>query len=125
MHIQFAELAVTDQDRARSFYTTHFHCEVVADVPMSADGWRWVELRFPGARTALHFIRRRDQVPSAEPVLVLVDDAVDAVAARLKSEGVEILTEPQAAPWDPRRRIAEFRDSEGNRLVISGGAQAE
>lgn len=119
MHIQFAELAVTDQDRAKSFYTDHFGCEVVADVPMSADGWRWVELKFASADTALHFTRRKDETPSAEPVMVLVEDDVDGVAARLKSEGVEIVSEPQQAPYDPRRRVAEFRDSEGNRMVIS------
>ena len=119
MHIQFVELAVTDQDRAKSFYTDHFGCEVVADVPMSEDGWRWIELRFAGADTALHFTRRKDEAPSADPVMVLVEDDVDAVAVRLKSEGVEIVSEPQAAPYDPRRRVAEFRDSEGNRMVIS------
>ncbi|HEV7274768.1 MAG TPA: hypothetical protein VGN80_00605 [Devosiaceae bacterium] len=42
-----------------------------------------------------------------------------SASARLRSAGVEILTEPQAAPYDPRRRVAEFRDSEGNRMVIS------
>jgi predicted enzyme related to lactoylglutathione lyase len=119
MHIQFAELPVFDQDRAKTFYVDHFGCEVVADVPMGADGWRWVELSLPDAETALHFTRRRDEVPSADPVMVLVEDDVDAVAARLKAEGVAIITEPQAAPYDPRRGVAEFRDSEGNRMVIS------
>ncbi len=40
---------------------------------MGEDGWRWVEVRFPGARTALHFLRRPDDKPAAEPVLVLVE----------------------------------------------------
>jgi hypothetical protein len=29
------------------------------------------------------------------------------------------LTEPRPAPWQPERTIAEFRDSEGNRMVIT------
>jgi predicted enzyme related to lactoylglutathione lyase len=119
MHIQFAELAVSDQDRAKAFYTEHFGCTVVAEVPMSENGWRWIELQFPGAETALHFVRRKDETPSADPVMVLVEDDVDAITARLKGEGVAIVTEPQAAPYDPGRRVAEFRDSEGNRMVIS------
>lgn len=119
MHIQFAELAVFDQDRAKGFYLTHLGCSVVADVPMGADGWRWVELKFPGAETALHFVRRADATPSAEPVLVLVDADVASRTAALKAGGVEIITEPQAAPYDPRLTVAEFRDSEGNRLVLS------
>ena len=47
-----------------------------------------------------------------------MDDNVEATVKALKSKGVEIVTEPQAAPWQPGRTVAEFRDSEGNRLVI-------
>jgi predicted enzyme related to lactoylglutathione lyase len=118
MHIQFAELPVFDQDRAQTFYTEHFRCQVAADVPMGETGWRWIELRFPGAETTLHFVRRKDDTPSAEPVLVLVDDDVEAIIGILKAKGVEIITEPQEAPWQPGRKVAEFRDSEGNRMVI-------
>jgi predicted enzyme related to lactoylglutathione lyase len=118
MHIQFAELPVFDQDRAKMFYADQFGCEVTADAPMGNDGWRWIELKFPGAETALHFVRRKDDEPSAEPVLVLVDDNVEATVQTLKSRGVKIITEPQEAPWQPGRTVAEFRDSEGNRMVI-------
>jgi predicted enzyme related to lactoylglutathione lyase len=119
MHIQFAELPVFDQERAKAFYVDHLNCRVVADRPMSRDGWRWIELGFPGADTALHFLRRKDEAPSEGPVLVLVDNDVDGTVERLKSRGVEIMTEPRPAPWLPGRTIAEFRDSEGNRLVIT------
>lgn len=118
MHIQFAELPVFDQDRAIKFYRDNLGCEVASDAPMGADGWRWVELRFPGADTTLHFLRRKDDSPSAEPVLVLVDDDVEGTIRRLKASGVEIVTEPQEAPWQPGRITAEFRDSEGNRMVL-------
>lgn len=119
MHIQFAELPVIDQDRAKAFYTDHLACQVIADQPMGNSGWRWVELAFPFAVTNLHFIRRTDEAPSAEPVMVLVDDNVEAMVAALKARGVEIITEPQEAPWQPGRIIAEFRDSEGNRMVVA------
>jgi predicted enzyme related to lactoylglutathione lyase len=118
MHIQFAELPVFDQERAKAFYIAHFNCEVAADAPMGESGWRWVELKFPGAETALHFTHRKDETPSEMPVLVLVDADVAATARALKKKGVEIITEPQEAPWHPGRTIAEFRDSEGNRLVL-------
>lgn len=119
MHIQFAELPVFDQDRAKAFYTSHFDCEVRADVPMGQGGWRWIELKFPGAETTLHFLRRKDEGPSAEPVMVLIETNVEALVQKLKSAGVTILTEPQPAPYQPGRIIAEFADSEGNRMVIS------
>lgn len=119
MHIQFAELPVFDQDRALAFYTRNLGCEVAADSPMGEDGWRWIELKFPVAETTLHFLRRLDDSPSAEPVLVLIDANVAATAAALKANGVEIVTEPGEAPWAPGTTVAEFRDSEGNRMVLS------
>ena len=118
MHVQFAELPVFDQQRAVDFYLGKFGWTVAADAPMGADGWRWIELKLPGAETTLHFVRRKDDAPSDEPVLVLVDDDVEATVQALKSTGVEIVSEPQEAPWQPGRTVAEFRDSEGNRMVI-------
>jgi predicted enzyme related to lactoylglutathione lyase len=119
MYVQFAELPVRDQERAKRFYSSVLGCAIAADAPMGEDGWRWIELRFEGARTTLHFVRRKDDNPSSEPVLVLVDDDVAATVAALKSKGVEIITEPHEAPWQPGRTVAEFRDSEGNRLLIA------
>ena len=119
MHIQFAELPVFDQDRAKAFYIDKLGCQAIADQPMGNGGWRWVELALPLAVTNLHFIRRPNDTPSAEPTLVLVDDDVEATVSALKARGVEIVTEPQEAPWEPGRTIAEFRDSEGNRMVLA------
>lgn len=119
MHIQFAELPVVDQDRAKAFYVDRLGCEVVADAPMGPDGWRWIELGFPGARTTLHFLRARGDGPSDAPVLVLVTDQVEATVEALRSGGVEIVSEPEAAPWQPGCTVAEFRDSEGNRMALS------
>ena len=108
MHIQFAELPVFDQDRAKAFYTDHLACQVIADQPMGDGGWRWIELAFPHAVTNLHFIRRADAASDPEPVLGLVADNVEATAASLKARGVEIVTEPQYATWQPARSVAEF-----------------
>jgi predicted enzyme related to lactoylglutathione lyase len=119
MHIQFAELPVRDQERAKRFYIDHLGCEVAADAPMGQDGWRWIELSFAGAGTRLHFVRGAESEAGDEPVLVLVDDDVAATIEELRAKGVEILTEPQNPPWQPMRTMAEFRDSEGNRMVVS------
>ena len=56
--------------------------------------------------------------PRRLPMVLIADNVVTTVKA-LKSKGVDIITEPQAAPYDPGRTVAEFRDSEGNRMVIS------
>jgi predicted enzyme related to lactoylglutathione lyase len=118
MHIQFAELPVRDQARAKRFYVDHFGCEVAADAPMGADGWRWIELKFAGSETTLHLVHSKVKDASDGPVMVLVDDDVAATVQGLKSSGVEILTAPHCAAWQPGRTVAEFRDSEGNRIVI-------
>ena len=118
MHIQFAELPVSDQDRAIAFYVDKLGFTVAADAPMGASGWRWVEIALPGAVTNLHFIRRAG-APSDDPVLVLVDADVAGKIAALRAQGVEITSEPQEAPWQPGRIAAEFRDSEGNRMVVA------
>lgn len=122
MYIQFAELPAFDQDRAKQFYAEMLGCSVAADSPMGANGWRWIELGLPGAQTNLHFIRRGSDAASDEPVLVLVVDDVVATVAGLKSRGVIIVTEPQEPAWDPGKIVAEFRDSEGNRMILSGAS---
>jgi len=118
MHVQFAELPVRDQARAKRFYVENLGCEIAADAPMGSDGWRWVELRFAGSQTTLHLIRAKEEGVSDGSVLVLVDDDVAGAVEGLRSRGVEILTEPHSPPWQRGRTVAEFRDSEGNRMVI-------
>lgn len=122
MHIQFAELPVFDQDRARQFYCDAFGCRVAADSPMGGDGWRWIELGLPGARTNLHFVRGGNHQPTDEPVLVLVAEDVAESIAALRSRGVTIITEPHEPDWEPGRTVAEFRDSEGNRMILSSAS---
>jgi len=118
VHLQFAELPVFEQDRAMAFYTEHLGCAVRADTPMGDDGWRWVELVFPGADTALHFIRREGDAPSPGPVLVLVTDDVEATVQALRERGVPILAEPAESPFQPGHTAAAFQDSEGNQMML-------
>lgn len=119
MYVKFAELGVADQDRAVKFYSQVLGGEVATDKPYGDDGWRWVEIAFPGARTRLLLTRRDGSAPSNAPALVLVENNVAAMVATLRSQGVEIITEPREAPWEPGRIFAQFRDSEGNRIVIA------
>jgi predicted enzyme related to lactoylglutathione lyase len=117
VHVQFAELP-RDQARAKRFYVEDLGCEIAADALMGSDHWRWIELKFLGSETTLHLIRAEEEDESDGPVLVLVDDDVAATIEGLRSRGVEILTEPHSPAWQPGRTVTEFRDSEGNRMVI-------
>ncbi|MFJ9554696.1 VOC family protein [Nocardiopsis sp. NPDC101807] len=60
--------------------------------------------------------------PPPGPVMVLVDDDVAGTVAALRAEGVEIVSEPQESPYQPGLTVAEFHDSEGNRMVVSSRA---
>lgn len=123
MHIQFAELPVADFDRAIAFYADAFACTVAADVPMNAAGDRWIELALPGAETNLHFLKRAEGDPDM-PVLVFVVDDVAGTVSHLRQRGVAILAEPHSPAWEKDKTVAEIRDSEGNRIVLSGRGSA-
>lgn len=119
MYIKFAKLPVSDQDRAIEFYTTNLPCSVEVDSAYEDGGWRWIDLKFGNAGTMLHFDRRENDKKSKEPDLVLVDPNLSETVEKLMSNGVEIITERSKAPWDPDSEYAEFRDSEGNRMVLA------
>ena len=87
MHIQFAELPVYDQTRAKQFYIDNLGCTVAADAPMGGD-WRWIELAFAGSETRLHFIRARAGDIADDPVLVLVAEDVAKTVDALRTKGV-------------------------------------
>jgi uncharacterized glyoxalase superfamily protein PhnB len=55
----------------------------------------------------------KKDAPADTPVLVLVEENVEATVRTLKSQGVKIITQPHRAPWMSGRIVAEFQDNEG------------
>lgn len=53
------------------------------------------------------------------PRLVLIADDVDATYRELLAKDVHFTTPPTKAPWNPGQTFAQFRDSEGNGIVVS------
>ncbi len=119
MFVSFADLPVFDQARAKAFYVDKFGCELIADAAMGPGDWRWVEVQFPGAQTAIHFARRKDEAPSDGPVMVFMDKDLPVTVRELASKGVTIVKDVGPAPWNPRMSAAEVDDSEGNRIVLT------
>jgi lactoylglutathione lyase len=115
--IKFAELPVTDQDRALRFYTGSVGIKVTQDAPY-VEGWRWIELEIPGADTRILFTKRQNESKQDAPRLVLIADDVDATYRELSEKGVHFTKPPTKAPWNPSEKFAQFRDSEGNGIVI-------
>jgi lactoylglutathione lyase len=116
--VKFAELPVADQDRALAFYTQKVGFAVAQDGPYQ-EGWRWIELAIPGAETRIMFTQRPSDAKADAPRLVLIADDVDATYRQLIDKGVHFTTPPKQAPWNPGQTFAQFRDSEGNGIVIS------
>jgi predicted enzyme related to lactoylglutathione lyase len=116
-HVKFANLPVTDQDRALAFWRDRLGLAVATDEAYG-EGWRWIELELPGAETRLVFTRRPDETPSAEPDLILICDDVDESFRDLMAKGVAFTQDPSDAPWRAGERYALFRDSEGNLVML-------
>ncbi|HET6356924.1 VOC family protein [Streptomyces sp.] len=113
-------LYVSDQSRTLEFLTGALGFELTADVPYGDDG-RWVEVRPPGAQTCV-------ALAAVEPAVVETlraragrmthgwfdCDDLDATCADLRTRGVEIVVEPQAAPWREGSRWAQIAGHDGN-----------
>jgi lactoylglutathione lyase len=119
-HVKFADLPVSDQDRALAFYRDKVGLTVETDAAYG-EGSRWIELAIPGAQTKILFSKRGDETPSAEPSLILVTEDLDGVYAKLAEQGVAFTQPPTDAPWAPGERYALMRDSEGNLILLGTG----
>jgi catechol 2,3-dioxygenase-like lactoylglutathione lyase family enzyme len=115
--VKFVSIPVHDQDRALLFYTEKLGCRVVTDAPMGP-GQRWVELAFPRAETGIVLFTAPGQETWVGHFLNVAfwTDDVFATAAELDARGVEFEQEPKKESWGTS---AIFRDSEGNRFVLS------
>jgi predicted enzyme related to lactoylglutathione lyase len=119
-HVKFANLPVSDQDRALAFWRDQLGLTVATDEAYGAGG-RWIELEIPGAETRIVFTLRTDEAPSEQPDLILVCDDVDASFRELAEKGVGFTQEPTEAPWRAGERYALFRDPEGNLVMLGNG----
>ena len=114
VHVAFATLPVLDLDRAIAFWRDVMGAAVSVDIPFDPPGGaasRFVLVEFPGARTQIH-LNPVDTLPVTDrPALPLVVGDVAAEERRLSALGVEIVTPPTPAPWDPDTVHALIRET--------------
>ena len=122
---RFAVVYVGDQQQALEFFRETLGCEVLTDAPYG-DGSRWIEVRPPDAQTSLVLSAPGQETREAlrerlgEMANVWFDcDDLDATFSELRARGVTFSVEPQAAPWDPDSRWAQFADPDGNLYGLS------
>jgi predicted enzyme related to lactoylglutathione lyase len=113
---------VSDQDRAKQFYTEVLGFELRQDAPLYPGAAnRWVAVAPSGAVTqAILYLpdenweHYRQVVGQSQAVTFNVTD-MQALHADLTAKGVTFLQEPDVQPWGTSAIIA---DSEGNRLIL-------
>ena len=116
--IKFVSIPVRDQNRALDFYTEKLGFTIITDQPFD-EKQRWIELRVPKAETrVVLFTPEGDEsrIGSFMNMSYACDD-LDHTYEELKGRGVEFEGPPQKQPWGS---YAMFKDSEGNRFVLSG-----
>lgn len=113
--VTVVSVPVSDQDRARKFYTEALGLQVVRD-DSSVPGIHWVQVAPPGGGTALTLVTWFDTMPPGSlRGLVLASGDLTADYRRLRDLGVQFDEPPRKQPWATE---AVLRDPDGNQLVL-------
>ena len=110
---------VADSDRALDFYVGTLGFEKVVDVPMGAEGMRWVEVKLPGTETniALAPPPPGKEAGGQDTGIILDTPDVEAAHAALISAGADVDREisRMGGPVPPMFWV---RDPDGNSLIV-------
>ncbi|MFN8530108.1 MAG: VOC family protein [Anaerolineae bacterium] len=121
-HIGTVSIFVSDQQRAKAFYTEKLGMELITEQPVyPGASTLWLSVKPKGAQTEL-ILYLADQnwqhyaaiVGKSQAVTLDVSD-IDALVADLKAKGVEFLGEVDHQPWGSS---VFLRDSEGNSILL-------
>ena len=113
---------VSDQDRAKEFYTNVLGFELRTDAPLYPGATaRWVAIAPAGAKTEVilylpdeNWEHYQQTVGKSQALTFEVSD-IAALYQELKAKGVTFLEEPDVQPWGT---FAAIQDSEGNSLIL-------
>ena len=113
---------VSDQDRAKAFYTNVLGMELREDELLYPGATnRWVAVAPQGAETEIILYlpdenwQHYKQVVGQSQALTINVTGMSALHEDLKSKGVKFVQEPEAQPWGT---YATIEDSEGNKLIL-------
>ena len=115
--VRVVSVPVSDQDRARAFYTATLGFELRTENNFGV-GMRWIEVAPEGSATSLSLVTWFEAMPpgSLQGVVFAVDD-VHATYEELLAKGVPFDFPPREMPGGLQ---AVFRDPDGNGFVIAG-----
>ena len=121
-HIGTVSIFVSDQDRAKAFYTEKLGMELRADAPLYPGAAnRWLAVAPAEAVTELilyvpdeNWEHYKQVVGQSQAITLDVTDMA-GLHSDLKAKGITFIQEPDVQPWGT---FAIIEDSEGNRLVL-------
>ena len=117
-YVDIVSIPVSDQARARTFYTDVLGFDLVRDNPMGPDR-RWVEVAPKGAQTSFTLVTWFEDMPAGVLRGIVLDtDDLDAELADLRTRGLAASPVEQQ-PWG---RFATFDDPDGNGFVLQQAA---
>jgi catechol 2,3-dioxygenase-like lactoylglutathione lyase family enzyme len=116
MRIAVVSVPVSDQDRAKKFYTDVLGFTELADTPMG-ENMRWVMLAPQGGGAAITLVTWFPTMPpgSLKGLVYDVDD-VDACLADLTAKGCTFPDGVQEEAWG---RYISLDDPDGNGIILS------
>ena len=113
---------VSDQDRAKEFYTSVLGFELRTDQPLyPGSSARWVAVAPKGAQTEIILYlpdenwEHYSQVVGKSQALTFDVSDMASLQADLKAKSVTFVQEPDVQPWGT---FAIIQDSEGNHLLL-------
>lgn len=113
---------VSNQDRAKAFYTNILGFELRQDAPLFPGAPnRWIAVAPQGAQTDVILYlpdenwQHYKQVVGQSQALTFEVTDMTGLHKDLKAKGVTFVQEPDAQPWG---NYAIILDSEGNRLIL-------
>ena len=118
-HLALVSVPVTDQERAKTFYTEKLGFTVVRELALGEQ--RWVELAPPGSAATMTLVTWFPQMaPGSLQGLVFDTENIAQASEDLLARGVDILP----IESDPFGQYARFTDPDGNGLVLRQKAPA-
>ncbi len=121
--ISTVSLFVSDQDRAKAFYTDILGFELRTDAPLyPGSEARWIAVAPIGAETELilylpdeNWSHYEGVVGKSQSMTFEVSN-MDKTYEELKGKGVKFIQEPDVQSWGT---FAIIEDSEGNHLIVN------
>lgn len=117
-NIDMLELVVRDQQEALEWYTGKLGFEVRYDDPLPDGRGRWVTVGIPGQDDLMVVLEPMEWGPSGTPEekesvighnsFSLQTDDVHETVETLRERGVEVVNEPEPAPWGTFALIADL-----------------